>query len=194
MGMAILILGLVLFLGAHSVRIYAADWRSTLIGRIGAGRFKLMVAVVSLVGFVLLVWGFGRSRGETIAIWNPPLPLRHVAALFTLVAFVLVAAAYVPANHVKAAIGHPMIAGVKAWALGHLLANGRLNDIVLFGTFLVWAVIDFIASRRRDRAAGTVYPAGRFGRDAIVVVAGVVGWIVFAFYLHYPLIGVRPFN
>ncbi len=194
MGLAILILGLVLFLGAHSVRIYADDWRGRLIGRIGAGRYKLTVGIVSLVGFVLLVWGFGQSRGDTIALWYPPLPLRHVAALFTLVAFVLVTAAYVPANHIKAAIGHPMIAGVKAWALGHLLANGRLDDIVLFGTFLIWAVIDFIASRRRDRAEGTVYPAGRVGRDAIVVVAGVVGWAVFALYLHYPLIGVRPFG
>jgi uncharacterized membrane protein len=106
---------------------------------------------------------------------------------------VLVAAAYVPRNHLKARIGHPMLTGVKLWALGHLLATGFLHDVVLFGAFLVWAVADFAASRRRDRAAGTVYPVGTLAGDALAAAAGVAAWAIFAFLLHQRLIGVSPF-
>jgi uncharacterized membrane protein len=103
-------------------------------------------------------------------------------------------AAYVPGNAIKRAIGHPMVAGVKVWALAHLLANGTLADVLLFGTFLAWAVLSFVAARRRDRAAGTTYPAGPGSRTAITVVVGLVAWAVFAFALHRPLIGVAPFG
>jgi uncharacterized membrane protein len=106
---------------------------------------------------------------------------------------VLVAAAYVPRNHLKAKLGHPMLAGVKLWALGHLLATGFLHDAVLFGAFLAWAIADFAVSRQRDRAAGIVYPAGTAMGDAVSVATGVAAWAIFAFLLHQVLIGRNPF-
>jgi uncharacterized membrane protein len=190
--MALLILGLVIFLGAHSIRIFANDWRSRQLARIGEKRWKGLYALVSIVGFVMICWGFGLARHQPVLLYVPPLWLRHLNALFTLIAFILVVAAYVPNNHFKARLGHPMLAGVKTWAFGHLLATGMLHDVVLFGAFLLWAVVDFISSRRRDRLAGVAYPAGTAKGDVITVVAGVVGWAVFAFVLHAWLIGVKP--
>lgn len=190
--MALLILGLVIFLGIHSLRIFAQDWRSRQLARLGELRWKALYSVASIVGFVLIVWGFGLARQQPVVLYVPPLGLRHLNALFTLLAFVLVAAAYVPGNHLKAKLGHPMLAGVKCWAFGHLLATGMLHDVLLFGAFLLWAVIDFVSARRRDRAAGVSYPAGTAKGDVIAVVAGVVGWAVFAFWLHGWLIGVKP--
>ena len=191
--MLMLVAGLVVFLGVHSVRIVADDWRAARIAAIGERPWKLLYAIVSLVGFVLLVYGYGQARQATALLWQPPIWTRHVAAVLVLVAFVLVAAAYVPGTRIKSAVGHPMILGVKVWALAHLLANGTLADVVLFGAFLAWAIVDYAASRRRDRAAGTTYPPGPPARDAIAVVLGAVAWAVFAFWLHGPLIGVRPF-
>lgn len=190
--MTLLIVGLVLFLGVHSVRIFADSWRSRMVARLGEKGWKGLYSLVSIAGFVLLIYGFGLARQQAVLLYVPPLWLRHLNALFTLIAFVLVAAAYVPRNHFKAKLGHPMLAGVKTWALGHLLATGMLHDVVLFGAFLLWAVVDFVVSRRRDRASGTVYPAGTLGGDAVAVVVGVVAWAVFAFVLHARLIGVNP--
>lgn len=190
--MTLLILGLVLFLGAHSVRIFANDWRSRQIARLGEKGWKGLYTLVSIAGFVLIIWGFGMARLQPVLLYVPPMWLRHLNALFTLIAFILVVAAYVPGNHFKAKLGHPMLAGVKTWAFGHLLATGMLHDVVLFGAFLVWAVVDFISARRRDRAAGVGYPAGTLKGDVIVLVAGVVAWAVFAFWLHGWLIGVKP--
>jgi len=192
--MSVLILGLIVFLGAHSVRIVADDWRSAQVARLGAGGWKGMLALASLAGFVLIVWGFGQTRLDPVVLWHPPTWTRHVAGLLTLVAFVLVAAAYVPGNHLKAAVGHPMVAGVKVWAFAHLLANGTLADVVLFGSLLAWAVIDFVSARRRDRAAGVRYPPGLAARDVLAAVIGVAAWAAFAFYLHGRLFGVRPFG
>jgi uncharacterized membrane protein len=192
--MTLLIAGLLLFLGAHSVRIVAEPWRAAQIARRGEERWKLAYSVVSIAGFALLVYGFGVARGTPVVLWAAPVWTRHLAALLLLPAFVLVAAAYVPGNRIKAAVGHPMIAGVKLWAFAHLLANGRLAAVVLFGAFLAWAIADFIASRRRDRAAGTRHPSGTAARDAITVIAGLVAYGLFAFVLHGPLIGVRPFG
>ena len=192
--MTLLIAGLLLFLGAHSVRIVAEPWRAAQIARRGEERWKLAYSVVSIAGFALLVYGFGVARGTPVVLWAAPVWTRHLAALLLLPAFVLVAAAYVPGNRIKAAVGHPMIAGVKLWAFAHLLANGRLAAVVLFGAFLAWAIADFIASRRRDRAAGTRHPSGTAVRDAITVIAGLVAYGLFAFVLHGPLIGVRPFG
>lgn len=190
--MTVLILGLLVFLGVHSLRIFADDWRNRQLAKLGELRWKGLYALVSLIGFVLLCWGFGLARQQPVLLYVPPLPLRHLNALFTLLAFVLVAAAYIPRNHLKAKFGHPMLLGVKAWALGHLLATGMLRDVVLFGAFLLWAVVLFIVSRRRDRRNGTVHPAGTLAGDVMVVVAGVIGWVVFAFWLHLWLIGVKP--
>jgi uncharacterized membrane protein len=190
--MSLLILGLIVFLGAHSLRIFAGSWRSAQIARVGEGAWKGLYSLVSIAGFVLLIWGYGRARAATTVLWQPPAWTHYLAALFVLVAFVLIAAAYVRGTRIKSALHHPMILGVKSWAFGHLLANGTLADIVLFGSFLGWAIADFAASRRRDRVAGTVYPPGAAGRDAIAIVIGVAAWAVFAFYLHERWIGVRP--
>ncbi len=192
--MSVLILGLLIFLGAHSIRIFAEDWRTQTIARLGLYGWKGLYAMVSLVGFALIVWGYGLSREDAVFVWNPPVWTRHAAALLTLPAFILVAAAYVPGNRIKAALGHPMVAGVKLWAIAHLIANGRLGDIVLFGTFLAWAVLDFRAARRRDRLTGTHYPAGTTSRDATTAILGLAVWWAFAAYLHGWLIGVRPFG
>lgn len=191
--MSTLILGLILFLGAHSVHMLAPHWRERVVARIGLLPWKGLYSLVAIAGFVLIVIGFGMARANPHLLYLPPPWLKHLNALFTLVAFVLVAAAYVPRNHLKAKIGHPMVAGVKLWALGHLLAIGYLHDVVLFGAFLVWAVADFAVSRRRDRAAGTTYPAGTAMGDALAVVIGVAAWAIFAFLLHQRLIGVNPF-
>jgi uncharacterized membrane protein len=190
--MTLLILGLLVFLGVHSLRIFADGWRSRQLARLGEMRWKGFYTLVSLLGFVMLCWGFGLARQQPVLLYVPPMALRHLNALFTLVAFVLIAAAYVPRNHLKAKFGHPMLLGVKAWAFGHLLATGMLRDVVLFGAFLLWAVVLFIVSRRRDRRTGTMYPAGTLAGDAIAVVVGVVAWAVFALWLHLWLIGVNP--
>ncbi len=190
--MALLILGLELFLGTHSVRIVANDWRTRQLNRLGEKRWKALYALVSIIGFVLIVWGFGVARQHPVLLYVPPLWLRHLNALFTLMAFVLAAAAYVPGNRMKAKLGHPMLAGVKCWAFGHLLATGMLHDVLLFGAFLLWAITDFVSARRRDRAAGVTYPPGSGKGDAMTFVAGLAAWAVFAFWLHGWLIGVRP--
>lgn len=192
--MTLLILGLVLFLGAHSVRIVADDWRTAQIARIGEAKWKGLYALLSLAGLVLIVWGFGQARLDPVVVWSPPAWTRHAASLLVLPAFVLIVAGNLRGTRMKAAVGHPMVLGTKIWALAHLLANGTLADIVLFGSFLVWAIVDYASSRRRDRVAGTVYPLGSWSRDALAVVIGIVAWVVFGFWLHGPLIGVRPFG
>ena len=192
--MTYLIAGLVLFLGLHSIRVFANDWRSTTLARIGEMPFKGIYALLSLAGFVLLVWGYGQARQQGVMLWNPPTGMRHIAALLTLVAFVLLAAAYVPSNQIKAKLHHPMVLGTKVWALAHLLANGGLADALLFGSFLLWSVLLFAASRRRERREPTVYAAGTASATAITVAVGVTAWVVFAFWLHRLLLGVSPFG
>lgn len=191
--MTILLLGLVLFLGIHSARVLAEGPRRAFIAQRGANAWKGLYTVVSLVGFALLVWGYGLARQQPVVLWTVPAGLRHVAALLTLVSFVLLAAAYVPGNAIKARVHHPMTAGVKVWAFAHLIANNTLADLLLFGGFLAWSIAVFVAARRRDRADGVTYAPGTASRTALTVVVGVVLWIVFALWLHGWLIGVRPF-
>lgn len=190
--MTMLILGLVLFLGVHSIRIAADGWRTAMIGRVGELPWKAVYALLSIAGFVLIVWGFGLARQQPVQLWMPPRGMRHLASLLTLISFILIAAAYVPRNAIKARLHHPMVLGVKVWALAHLLANGNLAHVVLFGAFLVWAVLSFRAARARDRAAGTMYPAGTTAGTLGAVVAGAALWAVFAFWAHGYLIGIRP--
>lgn len=190
--MSYLILGLIIFLGVHSVRIVADGWRTRVIARIGFNAWKGIYTLVSLAGFALLVWGYGQARIASPVLYSPPYFLYHVTSLLTMVAFVLLAAAYVPGNGIKAAIGHPMLAGVKLWAFAHLLSNGRLADVILFGAFLAWAVADFIVARKRDRAAGVTYPSRGVSRTVVTVIAGLAAWAGFAFWAHFWLIGVRP--
>jgi uncharacterized membrane protein len=190
--MLVLLLGLLVFLGVHSVRIFADGWRTATIARVGELPWKAVYAVLSIIGFVLIVWGFSLARQQPVQLWMPPRGMRHLAALLTLIAFVLLAATYVPRNAIKARLHHPMVLSVKVWALAHLLANGNLAHVVLFGTFLVWAALSFRAARARDRAAGTVYSAGTAAGTGITLVVGVAGWALFAFWAHGALIGIRP--
>lgn len=190
--MAYLILGLVLFLGVHSVRIVAEDWRTQQLKRVGELPYKAVYSMVSLLGFGLVVWGFGQARETPLMLWMPPSGMRHLAALLTLVAFVLLAAAYVPANHIKARLHHPMVLAVKTWALAHLLATGSLAHLLLFGAFLAWGVADFVAARRRDRVNQVVYASGTTPATVVAVVVGLLAWALFAFVLHGMLIGIRP--
>jgi uncharacterized membrane protein len=192
--MAVLILGLVLFLGVHCTRIFAEGWRGATIARIGPMRWKGLYSVVSIAGFVVLIWGFRMARADTLVLWSPPVWTRHIAALLMMVSFILLAAAYVPRNSLKARLHHPMVLGVKTWALAHLLANGTAADVLLFGAFLIWAALSYRAARQRDRAAHTVYPPGTAAGTAMTVAIGLVAGLVFAFFLHGPLIGVRPFG
>jgi uncharacterized membrane protein len=192
--MTLLILGLVIFLGAHSTRVFAEGWRSAQLARMGEKQWKGAYSIASVVGFVLLVWGYALARQEPVPLWIPSIGLRHAASLLTVFSFILLAAAYVPRNSIKARIGHPMVASVKLWALAHLLANHTLADLLLFGGFLVWAVLCFRAARARDRAAGTTYPAGTLQGTLLTVAAGLVAWLVFAMWLHRVLIGVGPFG
>jgi len=192
--MAMLLLGLVLFLGVHSVRIFADDWRTQVITRRGEGAWKGLYSLLSIAGFALLIWGYGLARQQPVVLWTPPVAMRHMASLLTLIAFILLVAAYVPRNGIKARLHHPMVIGVKVWAFAHLLCNGNLADVVLFGAFLVWAALSFRAARARDRAAQTVYPAGTVAATAITVIVGAVAWVGFALWLHGMLIGVRPFG
>jgi len=189
-----LILGLLMFLGVHSVRVVGDGWRAAQIARMGETLWKGLYSLAAAVGLALIIWGYHLAQAQPIVLWTPPSWMRHLGALLTVPAFVLLAAAYVPRNRIKAAVGHPMVAGVKLWAFAHLLVNGTLAAMLLFGAFLVWAVADFTSARRRDRAAGTRYPAGTASRDAVVVVVGLVAWALFAFLLHGWLIGVRPFT
>lgn len=192
--MGMLVLGLVVFLGAHSVRIFAEGWRTRGIARLGEMGWKGLYTVVSLIGFALIVWGFAQARLQPVVLWSPPAMLKHLNALFTLLAFIGVAAAYVPRNGIRARLHHPMVLGVKLWAFGHLIANNTLADLLLFGGFLAWAVLSFRAARRRDKAAGTTYAPGQAARTGIAVVVGVAAWAGFAFWAHGAWIGVRPFG
>jgi uncharacterized membrane protein len=190
--MPYLIIGLVLFLGVHSIRIVAEDTRTRLRAQWGANAYKGIYTLLSLLGFGLIVWGFGVARETPSVLWMPPTGMRHLAALLTLLAFVLLAAAYVPGNAIKARVHHPMVLSVKTWALAHLLATGTVAHALLFGSFLLWAVLCFVASRQRDRAQGVVYAAGTLPGTVATVVVGILGWALFTFYLHGVLIGIRP--
>lgn len=190
--MLVLILGLVIFLGSHSARILAEDWRQGMIARLGEGPWKGIYSIVSIVGFVLIVWGYGLTRLDPVVLWSPPIWTRHIAIALNLIAFILLAAFLVPSGRIKARLRHPMVLGVKAWAIAHLLANGTLADLILFGAVLIWAVVDFVASRRRDRRLGTVYVAGAVTNDAMAVGLGIVLWGLMVWRLHAWLIGVSP--
>ena len=192
--MTALILGLLLFLGVHSVRIFADGWRSRTIARLGEGPWKGLYTLLSLAGLALIVWGFGQARATPIVLWASPVWARHLAALLMLVSLVLLAAAYVPGNQIKARLHHPMVLGVKVWAGAHLLANNTLAELLLFGGFLAWAVLNFRAARQRDRATGVVYAAGKPGPTLGAVAAGLLAWAVLAFWAHGWLIGVQPFG
>ncbi|MEO0318936.1 MAG: hypothetical protein RL404_2613 [Pseudomonadota bacterium] len=190
--MAILVAGLLIFLATHSTRAFAPAWREAMIARLGKHAWRGLISVLSLVGFVMLIKGYDVARMNPIALYEPPLWLRPVTVLLMFFAAVFVAASIVPRNHIKAAMGHPLLLSAKTWAFAHLLSNGTLADLVLFGGFLLWAVPDFIRSRRSDRAQGIVYPEGGLGNTIVTMIVGAALWAVFAFYLHARWVGVAP--
>jgi uncharacterized membrane protein len=187
--MAILILGLVLFLGIHTLTTMRTT-RAAMIGRLGEGPYKGLYSLVSAAGLVLIVWGFGRYRGAGyIQVWDPPFAIFHPIALVLLwFAFVALVAAYAPPSRIKSVLRHPMLVAVKAWALSHLLVNGDLGSMLLFGALLAWAVYDRIAVKRRgDQGAP---PVASFGRNDVIVIAiGTVAYFAMM-WLHESLIGV----
>lgn len=192
--MPYLILGLLLFLGVHTSRVFADGWRTRTMERAGPRVYRSVYALLSGLGLLLIIWGFGLARETPLVVWTPPVAMRHLAALLNTVAFILLAAAYVPRNRIKARLHHPMVLGVKTWALAHLLANGNLAHVVLFGAFLVWGVVDFVSLRRRDRAQGVTYAPGTLAATVVTVLLGSLAAAVFALWLHGLLIGVKPFG
>ena len=192
----LLILGLVLFLGIHSVSIVSASGRHRLVQQMGEGPWKGLYSLVSLAGFVLIVVGYGAAREAPVVLYTLPNGFRHLAAVLMLPVFVLLLAAYLP-GRIQRAAKHPMLLAVKLWALAHLLANGTLADVLLFGGFLAWAVVDRISVKKRA-AAGLLRPGpvlpGSKANDAIALVGGLGLYVLFVVWAHAWLIGVRPFG
>lgn len=188
-----LIVGLVLFLGVHSVRIVAPAFRQAQIDQRGLNAWKGIYSIVAIIGFVILVWGYGIARQDPVVFWIAPTWMSHVVALLMLPAMILLVASQVPAGRIKAAVKHPMLLAVKIWALAHLLVNGDLASVLLFGGFLVWAIVDRISEKKRLRAGITSNPvAGPLKWDVIDVVGGLVLYVLFITVLHKLLIGVPP--
>ena len=200
--MAWLILGLVLFLGAHSTRIFAENWRQAILERLGEKAYKGVYTLVSLVGFGLMVFSFDQVRWDSPLLWAPPVWVKHAAALLMLLSLVFLASAYTPRNAIKVKLHHPMVLSVKVWALAHLLANPRLADVVLFGAFLLWSVLNFRAARQRDRLAAAATETGAEAAVPGPEVSAAATWraigigvVVWAFLLsrgHTWLFGVSP--
>jgi uncharacterized membrane protein len=193
MGLVVMILGLVLFLGIHTLPAQR-ELRARAIVALGEGGYKVGYAVVSLLGLVLIVWGFSHYRATGwIDIWYPPRALKHITVALMLPAVILVVAAFIR-GRIYTALKHPMLAGVKLWAAAHLLANGDLGSIVLFGSFLGWAVFDRISLKRRTDAGAPPIPVGGPVNDLIAVAVGIAAYVALAFAFHPVVIGVPVFG
>jgi uncharacterized membrane protein len=188
--MNLLIAGLLLFLGIHSVSILAPAWRDAQVARLGEKPWKGIYSLVSIAGFVLLVYGYGVARQSPVVLYSPPSGMRHLAALLMVPVFPLLLAAYLP-GRIKATLKHPFLVAVKLWAVAHLLANGTLADVLLFGGFLVWAVADRISVKRRPLRPVPGAPPGP-ANDVIAVVVGLAIYALFVWRAHQWLIGVSP--
>lgn len=188
--MAVLVAGLLVFLGLHSVAIVAPRWRDAQVARFGEVRWKGLYSLVSAIALVMIIVGYGLARQAPTVLYVSPPALRHLAWLLMLPVFVLLLAAYLP-GRIQAATRHPMLLATKLWATAHLLANGSVADVVLFGGFLAWAVADRISMKRRVPRVHPELPAGRFN-DAIALVGGLALYGVTIGFLHVWLIGVAP--
>lgn len=188
--MTTLVLGLILFLGLHSVSIVAPAWRDGMVAQLGEGKWKGLYSLVSAVGFVMIIVGYGWARQSPVLLYVPPIWLRHVALLLLLPVFPLLLAVYLP-GRIKSAAKHPMLLATKFWALAHLLANGMAADVLLFGGFLAWAVADRISFKRRTQRPLPSAPASPMN-DVIAVVGGLALYAVFLFWAHGWLFGVSP--
>ena len=190
--MSMLILGLVIFFAAHAVSIVAPRWRDSMHARLGEFGWKGLYSVVAIIGFVLIIKGYAAARHEPILLYQPPLWLRHVSALLLLPVFTLLLATYLP-GRIKAAVKHPTLVATKLWAFAHLLANGMLADVLLFGAFLAWAVADRISVNRRPARPLRTAPTSK-ANDILAVVLGLAIYVAFTLWLHEWLIGVPPFG
>lgn len=191
--MLLLILGLILFLGLHSLRIVAPAARQSLVERLGEGPWKIVHSLASIASLCLLIYGFGVARATTPVVWYPPVWTRHIALLLMIPAMICLIASLMPAGRIKEKVKFPLIVAVKIWALAHLIANGELSSILLFGSFLVWLVVLRISLKRRIAAGTTVLPVFVSGRyDLIAIAAGLALWVWMIFGLHEWLIGVAP--
>ncbi|WP_163269185.1 NnrU family protein [Chelativorans alearense] len=188
--MLVLILGLLLFLGTHSLRMAAPHLRESVTAAHGKGAWMLPYAIASIIGFVLIVWGYGLARQDPTVLYAPPLALRHVTLLLMLPVFPLLIAAYAP-GHIKAAIGHPMLIATILWGAAHLLSNGTLADLFLFGGVALWAAADWASVTRRPQG-GASSRAPSLRNDVIAVVGGLLVYVVFVSGLHWVLFGVSP--
>jgi len=189
MGLLGMIVGLALFLGAHTLTTQR-ELRARCIAAMGEGGYKIGYALVSFAGLALIVWGFAHYRATgMIDIWSPPTAFRHITVALMLPAVIMVVASYIR-GRIYTVLKHPMLAGVKLWAVAHLLANGDLGSIILFGSFLGWAVFDRISLKRRTDSGGPPIPVGGISNDLIAVVVGVVAYLALAFAFHPVVIGV----
>ncbi|MFU8877533.1 MAG: NnrU family protein [Wenzhouxiangellaceae bacterium] len=186
--MTLLIIGLILFFATHSIRIVAEPLRAGMVARLGEWGYKGVYGLVALLGLVLIIIGYGQARLEPVLLYQPPAGLRHLNMLLMLFVFPALLAAYLP-GRIQATLKHPMLVAVKLWALSHLLVNGTLADVLLFGGFLAWAVIDRISVKKRDSGPSVQLPQGKLN-DLIVIVGGLALYVAFAFWLHPILIGV----
>lgn len=189
--MALFLIGLIIFLGSHSTRIFAESWRNQMIDRIGEVKWKGLYTIISLIGFIIMVIGYGQARQSTIVLWQPNSFLIYIALALNLIAFIFLAGSSPSNNAIRLKLKHPMILGVKVWALAHLLSNGTLVNLILFGAFLIWAVLDFRSARKRpilipEKAIVSTKAT------VITIASGVILWIIFIFGLHQYLIGVSP--
>jgi uncharacterized membrane protein len=192
MGLSVLVLGLLAFLGTHIFASFRSA-RADMIARMGLHAYRGVFALVSLAGLALIVWGYGQYRAhEWIQVWSPPGFMRHITVGLMLFAVVFLVAAFFP-SHIKTRLKHPMLASIKTWAFAHLLSNGDLGSILLFGTFLAWGVYDRIAVKRRGDLGPQTAPAG-WTNDAIVVVLGVVVYLALGYVFHPAVIGVPVFG
>lgn len=182
-----LILGLVIFLGVHSISIFAEPWRGRMARRLGEWPWKGLYSVVAIAGFVLIVCGYGLARQDPTWLYMPPTWMRHVAFLLLLPVFPLLLAAYFP-GRIQATLKHPMLVAVKLWALAHLLTNGAAADVLLFGSILAWAVADRISLKHRRPRPVPALPRSNWN-DAIAVAGGLAIYLAFVLWLHRILIG-----
>ena len=189
MGLLVMILGLVLFFGAH-IFTTRREARAQAIARLGEGTYKIAYSVVSLAGLALIVWGFAHYRATGwIDVWYPPKAFKHITVALMLPAVILVVASYLR-GRIYATLKHPMLAGIKLWAVAHLLANGDLGSIILFGSFLAWAVYDRITLKHRKDSGAPPIPVGGVTNDVIAVAVGIVAYLALAFAFHPVVIGV----
>ncbi|MBN8951243.1 MULTISPECIES: NnrU family protein [unclassified Rhizobium] len=190
--MALLILGIVLFLGLHLIRVVAPGLRASLIASLGEGGWKIAYSIASIVALIVLIYGFGQARDMT-PVWSPPFWMSHITILLMLFALICLVASLLPAGHIAVRTKHPMVLSVKIWALAHLLSNGDGAAILLFAAFLAWGVILRISLKRRERAGEiTLRPFVSAKYDLYAIVIGVVVWALIIWKLHAWIIGVSP--